>query len=291
MTILITGGTGNTGLRLARRLREANHSVLLTHHSRPVPEPFVSARFNWFDPSTYENPFLAAHDIDRIYVVCPPVGDALGATRPFLDFAVAKGVKRLVLLGGTAMPKGSGVLGKVHEYIVNLGVDYCILRPSWFIGKMSTENFENDYLRTIRDEDLFGTVMGDGRIPLISVDDIVDVAFSALCDGQSHNTEHVIVGPELFSYDEVYSYLLAALLFSKVLGRQILHKRLTEAEYIKGYIALGCDQALAEALLLIENHVAAGKEEALFHEEGVKIIGRRRLVDYVEARREIWNSN
>ncbi|KAG6833049.1 hypothetical protein H0H87_012060 [Tephrocybe sp. NHM501043] len=218
MTILITGGTGNTGLCLAKRLREANHSVLLTSHSRPVPEPFEGVRFDWLDTSTHENPFNAAHDIDSLYIICPQVYDMLGATRPFLDLAVAKGVKRFVLMSGTAMVKGSEAMGKVHEYIVALGVDYCILRPTGFIGKrynsttrvplailliMQAELFGTHFLRGIRDENYIASAAKDGRIPLIGVDDIVDVAFDALVDEESHNTEHIIVGPELFSYDEV----------------------------------------------------------------------------------------
>ena len=47
------------------------------------------------------------------------------------------------------------------------------------------------------------TATMDGRIPFVSADDIADVAFRALTDKESHNTEHLIVGPELYSHDEV----------------------------------------------------------------------------------------
>lgn len=43
----------------------------------------------------------------------------------------------------------------------------------------------------------------DGRIPWVSVDDIADVAFAALTDEKSHNRDHIIVGPELLTYDGV----------------------------------------------------------------------------------------
>lgn len=47
------------------------------------------------------------------------------------------------------------------------------------------------------------TNTAEGRIPFVSADDIADVAFTALVDEESHNTDHLILGPELLSYDEV----------------------------------------------------------------------------------------
>jgi len=55
----------------------------------------------------------------------------------------------------------------------------------------------------IREHDTIATGAGDGRIPFISADDIAEVAFRALTDEKSHNTEHVIVGPDVYNYDEV----------------------------------------------------------------------------------------
>ncbi len=42
----------------------------------------------------------------------------------------------------------------------------------------------------------------------ISADDIADVAVCALTDEKSHNTDHIITGPELLSYDDVRPILL-----------------------------------------------------------------------------------
>ena len=47
------------------------------------------------------------------------------------------------------------------------------------------------------------TATEDGCIPFVSTHDIADVAFRALTDEKSHNTEHLIVGPELYTHDEV----------------------------------------------------------------------------------------
>lgn len=67
----------------------------------------------------------------------------------------------------------------------------------------SVENFIFGYRERIRREDIIVSAARDGRIPWVSVDDIADVAFAALTDEESHNKDHIIVGPELLSYDEV----------------------------------------------------------------------------------------
>ena len=43
----------------------------------------------------------------------------------------------------------------------------------------------------------------DGRLALVAVDDIAQAASDALLDEKSWNSDRYIVGPELFSYDEV----------------------------------------------------------------------------------------
>lgn len=50
MAILITGGTGKTGLKLAHLLNKANHPTLLTSRKGQVPHPFNGVKFDWLDP-------------------------------------------------------------------------------------------------------------------------------------------------------------------------------------------------------------------------------------------------
>lgn len=61
--------------------------------------------------------------------------DLLAGMKPFTEFAISKGVKRFVLLTSSTIPLGGHGHGKVHEYLVERGVDYGVLRPTWFMGK------------------------------------------------------------------------------------------------------------------------------------------------------------
>lgn len=68
-----------------------------------------------------------------------------------------------------------------------------------------SENFaeQDHHLRSIKEENRIYSASGDGRLPWISAEDIADVALSALLDAKSHNTDHIIVGPALYAYDDV----------------------------------------------------------------------------------------
>lgn len=67
-----------------------------------------------------------------------------------------------------------------------------------------TENFlDRATFPTIWAKDAIITATGDGKLGFVSTEDIADVAVSALTDEKSHNTYHIIVGPELLSYSDV----------------------------------------------------------------------------------------
>lgn len=52
----------------------------------------------------------------------------------FVDLAREKGVQRFVLCAGTSTCIGKDGMGRVWEHFISCGVDYCVLRPSWFMG-------------------------------------------------------------------------------------------------------------------------------------------------------------
>ncbi len=135
MSILLTGGTGTTAMRLARLLQAANKRVILASRKGAVPEPFSGVKFDWHDPATFPNPFAVDPTIESVYLVSPPGDpDVLGPMKPFIDLAVQKGVKRFVLLSVSTIEAGGPAMGKVHEYLISLGVEYFVIRPSWFFG-------------------------------------------------------------------------------------------------------------------------------------------------------------
>jgi len=270
-------GSGKTGLPLARLLQNANQPVLLASRGiKSIPEPFQGVNFHWDDHTTHEKLFSTHTDIDRAYLIGPEAHmDILSIMKPFVELAITNGVKRFVLLTATTTPIGPSGMGEMHKYLGNRGVEYCILRPTWFI-----ENFAEFRLSGILNHNTIMTATGDGRIPFVSAEDIADVAFRALTDEKSHNTEHLVVGPELYSHDEAVKML------SEILGREITHTRMSHDEAIVFWRQF-VPTEFAGAMVQIEDAVALGDEEAYFH-ANVKEVGKRHLRAYFEANREVW---
>jgi festuclavine dehydrogenase len=221
MTILLTGGTGKTGLPLAKLLHSGGHKVLLTSRTpSSIPAPYVGVKFDWFDKSTWEAPFKAANgSVKAIYLVSPPSLEAVETIKSFIEFAQAKGTKRFVLLSASPVERGGFGLGPVHEYLATSKLEYSVLRPTWFTGKLkdtevvdlgcspfwTSENFTEQppYVKVITEQDSFATATSKASLPFISTEDIGRVAVRVLTAEKSLDTDFVIVGPELLTYDQV----------------------------------------------------------------------------------------
>ncbi|KAJ3510100.1 hypothetical protein NLJ89_g4862 [Agrocybe chaxingu] len=277
MTTLVTGGTGKVGSHLAKLLHAANYAVLITSRKGVAPEPFRAVTFNWDDASTFENPFKADAHIDKLFLVSPDHKDPVPVAKPFMDLALSKGVKRIVLVTASQLEKGDDFYGKLHEYIAGLGVEYTVLRPTWFI-----ENFATTFLEGINKENSFGTVSKTGKVPFIGAEDIAKAAFDALTAEMSTNTDYYVLGPETVSYDQ------AAEILSEVVGRKITHKQLTNEEEVEFYKSLGMTQEYSEILNELDAIIDDGAEEKRVGTPKHLYTGTRTLRQFFEANKKLW---
>lgn len=141
MAILLTGGTGKTSLRVARLLQDANIPFLLASRrgEAAAPPGMAATKFDWLDSSSWEGPFQhefrGGETISTIYMMNPIVDNPETSMNAFVDYAREKqGVKRFVLIAGSSAEPGRPGVGKVWQHFLDTGVDYCVLRPSWFMG-------------------------------------------------------------------------------------------------------------------------------------------------------------
>ena len=71
------------------------------------------------------------------------------------------------------------------------------------IDKEAENLSEEGHLPTIRNEGKVYSATKTGKIPWVSAEDIAAVAFRGLVDQTSHDCDHIVVGPDLLSYDQV----------------------------------------------------------------------------------------
>ena len=268
--VLVTGGTGKTGRRVAEQLAAAGSEVRVA--SRGGPQPF-----DWSDPDTWDAALDGAY---AVYLVPPPgSGDVSAAMIAFAQAAVARGARRFVLLSGSPMPEGGPGVGQTHRWLRENTTDWAVLRPSWFMQNFS----EGQHLATIRDEGVIHSATEDGRIPFISADDIAACAVAALTGPEPLNRDFILTGPEPISYDEVARHI------GEAAGRPVAHRRISAEDLAAWYRANGRPAILAQMLGMMDVMIAGGVEDRTT--DGVReLTGRAPIAfdAFARANAAIW---
>lgn len=142
MAILVTGGGGKTSKAVSSQLKDAGIPFVVgsTRGVQASLQGIDAVKFDWTDESTYpipfEHKFSNGEKITAVYIVPGPAADPSPAINSFVDYAMKEhGVKRFVLCGGETLKKGGPYVGTVWSHFEEVGAEYLVLRPTWFLGK------------------------------------------------------------------------------------------------------------------------------------------------------------
>ncbi len=191
---LVTGGTGKTGRRVARRLAALGIETRIASRS-------ASPRFDWNDPTSWD---AALAGVKAAYIAYSPDLAVPGATttiRRFVDRAVAAGVERLVLLSG----RGEEEAQACERIVQAAGVDWTVVRASWFMQNFS----EGEFAAMVRE----GTITlpaGDVPEPFVDAEDIAAVAVAALTEHGHSGEVYEVTGPRSLTHAELVGEIARA---------------------------------------------------------------------------------
>jgi ergot alkaloid biosynthesis protein len=246
-SILLTGGTGKTGSRIAANLAARNVRTRIASRHPQTGQTF----FDWFDPSTFAS---ALENIESVYLLAPlGVADCLKIMQPFIDQALNAGVQRLVFLSSSLVPEGAPVFGQVHHYLHQHAPSWVVLRPSWFMQNFS----EQQHRETIRQLGLIFSATGSGKVPFIDASDIAAVAAEALTNQAFPSGDTVLTGPDLLTYPDVAAVL------TDIVGYPVHHQPLTEEELVRNFEKGGIPKEFAGLLASLDRAIANGAEARL----------------------------
>jgi uncharacterized protein YbjT (DUF2867 family) len=268
-TILIFGGNGKTGRRVAERLAAKGKHVRLASRS-------TSPAFDWTDPSGWA---AALDGVEAAYVSYQPdlaVPGAVEAIRNLSKLAVEKGVRHLVLLSG----RGEDEALAAEEALKASGAGYTIIRASWFFQNFS----ESFMLDGIRAGELVLPV-DDVREPFVDADDIADIAVAALTEPGHAGKTYEVTGPRLMTFAGAVAEI------SGGAGRDIRYTTVPVADYTAMLEQAGIPGDYIWLLTYLFTTVLDGRSESLT--DGVfQALGRppRDFSDYVRetAATGIW---
>ena len=219
--ILVIGGNGKTGRRVTNGLKELGHNV------RAVGRNTVPA-FDWENPDTYD---IALKDMDRAYIVYYPdlaVPGSKEAITILTEKALQAGLDKVVLLSG----KGETEAEACEEIVANSGLNYTLVRASWF-----NQNFsEGAFLQFVLDGTL-ALPMPEAEIPFVDVNDIADVVTKVLVDDSYNGQTITVTGPKKHTFKELTEIM------SNTLGRDIKYVPISSEEFKDGMRQAGLPES------------------------------------------------
>ncbi|MFV2172676.1 NAD(P)H-binding protein [Actinomadura sp. LOL_016] len=273
MTILITGGTGNTGRPLVETLRARGSDVRVAARG-PGPD---GVPFDWTAPETHARALAGAR---AVYLVPPPLTlDPMPMTGPFLEAARAAGVRRVVMLGSLLVPRGASGAAELGDAVRSFP-EWAELRPSGFM-----QNFTGAHpvAEGIRRHGEIRSATGAGRLGWIDAADIAAVAAEVLSAPGPVAAEHVLTGPESLGYADAAAIIAAAA------GRPVRHTAAPVAELARRNLDAGMPEPFAAALAGVDADIARGGADRVT-DTVRRLTGRqpRSFADFARARREEW---
>jgi uncharacterized protein YbjT (DUF2867 family) len=247
--ILVLGGNGKTGSRVAARLRDRGLPVRIGSRTGAPP-------FDWEDRSTWAP---ALRGTSAAYVSYYPdlgVPGSTDAIRTLAELALESGVRRLVLLSG----RGEVDAERAERALRDSGADWTVVRCSWFM-----QNFSEEFML---DHVLAGTVAlpaGHVPTPFVDVEDIADVAVAALTEEGHTGRLYELTGPRALTFAEAVGEI------ARAADRDVRYVPITLDEFVAGASADGVPADIVELLrylfseVLVEDNagVADGVREAL----------------------------
>ena len=222
--ILITGASGNVGLETVRELlkrSDRNQFEVIAgirDESRPKQEPDVnpdgSVTLDFTNVTTFD---AALSGVSRVLLIRPPrLADVDAYFKPFIDAMKRAGVRQVVFLSLQGVENNAITPHyKIEKLIVESGLPFTFLRPSFFMQNLSTTHRDEIRLRS----EIF-IPAGNGRTSFVDVRDIGAVAALALTSstGEYLNRGYELTGSEALTYGEV------ATIMTNVLGRKITYR-------------------------------------------------------------------
>ena len=214
MRIAVTGAFGYSGRYIATRLLGAGHEVITLTNSMHRMNPFgakvIAFPFHFDAPHKLRDSLRGVDTLVNTYWVrfdhrLFTHGQAVANTKILFSAAKQAGVRRIVHVSITNPDSTSDLpyfrgKAELESALRDLGVSYCILRPTVLFGKEDV--LINNIAWSLRHLPVMGVFgSGDYRLQPIYVDDLAQAAAEKVEGDRDEVLE--AIGPETFTYREL----------------------------------------------------------------------------------------
>jgi uncharacterized protein YbjT (DUF2867 family) len=270
-SVLVLGGTGKVGRRIAARLSAQGIPVRIGARSATPP-------FDWNDPATWSQTLDGVQTAFLSYAPDLAVPGAPQAVAEFTNQAAARGVARVVLLSG----RGEEGAEAAERLVQHGPLPWTIIRCSWFAQNFS----ENFLLEPILDGQV-ALPVDTVTEPFVDCDDIAEVATEALLDDRHAGQLYELTGPRLLTFSDAIQEIANAA------QRPVQFTTIPLEEFTAGLAAAGLPSDEVSLVGYLFGTVLDGRNSTLSN--GLEqALGRppRDFADYARetARTGVWSA-
>ena len=261
--VLVLGGTGKTGRRIAARLHAQGTPIRIGSRS-------ASPSFDWNNGASWD---ACLEGVEAVYISYAPdlaMPSAKDAIQAFVHLAKRHGVRRLVLLSG----RGEAEAQACERIVQESGMDWTILRASWF-----NQNFSEGAFVEMVQAGQITLPAGDTPEPFVDVDDIAEVAVAALTEPGHAGEVYEVTGPRLMTFADIASEL------SKATDREIGYAQIPHEAFIAGVEASGAPKEVVWMLDYLLSTVLDGRNAHV--NDGIQRALGRPPKDFADYAREV----
>jgi uncharacterized protein YbjT (DUF2867 family) len=235
--VLVTGATGNTGSGLVPALRNAGVDVRVFVRDAAKAQPLkdVGAEIVTGDLDQPETIEPAVEGVDKIYLLTWNGPTQAQQVQNVLDAASQAGAPHIVRhsMWGSENSRIIQQGDQAERAVKSSGLPWTLLKPTFFMQNLMMA------AQTIVSDGVIYWDVGDGKISMIDVRDIVDVAAAVLTGSGHEGKSYILTGPEAISLH------YAAATFSKVLGKDVRYVSVPGEAALESMLNMGLPEWIA----------------------------------------------
>ncbi len=220
--------------------------------------------------------------MDAAYVAFYPDAAFPGAARAvgsFADLAVARGVRRLVLLAD----RGADEAERCEQAVRDSGAEWTIVRAGFI-----TQNFSEAFLVELVRAGVVALPAGDVAEPFTDAEDIADVAVAALTENGHAGRIHDVTGPRLLTFADAVGEI------ARVTRREVRYLSVTPEQFVSSLTRRSVPAEYAKQLASLMVEVFDG-HRAKVTDTVERILGRppRDFAEYAHktAATGVWDAH
>lgn len=219
MKVLVTTPNGKVGSEVVRLLLERGVQVRIGAHTvEKAQAAFPGTEVVHFSYDDEASVQAALVGVDTLYFAAPGNLPAAPQIR-VIELAKVAGVKRIVRLSAKGVENTDTDLRQVEKAVEASGLEWTILRPTWFMQNYSTMSAQGVAQGVITEP------AGDAKTSYIDARDIAAVATAALTEPGHVGKHYTLTGPTAHTRSEL------AEVFAKHIGRPVQYVALSDEQF------------------------------------------------------------